>query len=169
MYEGTILFWNSCYSQFFNSSFIDCKGNIFFNSEQFMLYHKALIFNDKQTAHKIIKSINPLRLKEYSYEIKNYDHNIWKQHRYDVLVLGNYYKFNQNCNIYQSLMSSQCDLSKRCDRFWLYQNYDLHKQPEFWKQIEILGSALMKVKELFKEKNTIYIKHLETKIYKDKT
>lgn len=163
----TTLYWNSCYSQFFNSSFIDCEGNTFFSSEQFMLYHKALFFNDTITSNKILISFNPLKIRDYALNISNYEHSLWKKHRDKVLILGNYYKFNQNYTIKQTLMDSITDFSKTdFNAFWWHKNYDLHNQPYFWHQINILGKCLMKVKELLRTNNSLYINEVEQFIYK---
>jgi ribA/ribD-fused uncharacterized protein len=59
-----IYFWGSIYSQWIPSDFT--YNNINFNtSEQFMMYCKALLFEDNENALNIIQSENPSEQKNF--------------------------------------------------------------------------------------------------------
>lgn len=164
-----ILFWNSCYSQWFPSEFRDCNGLKFFNAEQFMMYHKAKLFNDSEIMEKIIKETNPRAIKEYGRQVKNYIDDIWVDAREEVVILGNYYKFTQNDRILKELMSSigkELVEASPVDRIWgigLSEHDEKCLDKSKWRGLNLLGNCLMKVREVLNSLNMEFIKVLEMK------
>ena len=152
------------------SGMYDCEKNYFFNAEHFMLFHKALVFNDIHTAKKILHSINPSMIKEYGSHISNYDHNKWCELREDIITLGNYYKFTQNNRLIDVIQNIITDLSLTTYNviWWSgYKEIDRLHDKKFWNRINVLGKCLMRVKKIIETKDTELITRLENKIYKD--
>lgn len=172
--DNMILFWNSCYSQWFPSEFVDCNGLKFFNAEQFMMYHKAKLFNDTEIMEKIINEKNPRTLKEYGRQVKNYVDEIWVAAREEVVILGNYYKFTQNDKILKELMSSigkELVEASPVDRIWgigLSEHDEKCLDKSKWRGLNLLGKCLMRVREILKSLNIEYITVLEMKYIEDK-
>ncbi len=83
------------YSQFYTCEFI--IGEKKFNcAEQWMMYSKAIFFNDEETANKILNESSPKEIKQLGREVKNFDDNKWMIIAKDVVYMGNLNKFNQN-------------------------------------------------------------------------
>lgn len=164
-----ILFWNSCYSQWFQSEFVDGNGLKFFNAEQFMMYHKAKLFDDTEMMEKIINETNPKVIKEYGRKVKNYIEEIWVAAREEVVILGNYYKFTQNNKILKELMSSigkELVEASPVDRIWgigLSEHDEKCLDKSKWRGLNLLGNCLMKVREILTSLNMELIKVLEMK------
>lgn len=167
--NGMILFWKSCYSQWFQSEFKDKNGLKFYNAEQFMMYHKAKLFNDVDIMEKIINEKNPRILKEYGRQVSNYIEEVWVHAREEVVILGNYYKFTQNDKILKELMSSidkELVEASPVDRIWgigLSEHDEKCLDKSKWRGLNLLGKCLMKVREVLKSLDIEYIIELEMK------
>lgn len=100
-------FWNTIYSQWYMSKNKDYlfeeNGVKFITAEHYMMYHKALTFNDIETANKILKTIHPGAAKRLGREVKNYDDEVWSEKRYEVVLNGNILKFSQNEDLLNDL------------------------------------------------------------------
>lgn len=172
--NGMILFWKSCYSQWYQTEFKDKNGLKFYNAEQFMMYHKAKLFNDIEAMRKIINEKNPRILKEYGRQVSNYVEDVWVQAREEVVILGNYYKFTQNDIILKELMSSidkELVEASPVDRIWgigLSELDDRCLDKSKWRGLNLLGKCLMRVRDILKSINMEFIKVLEMKYIEDK-
>jgi ribA/ribD-fused uncharacterized protein len=95
-----ILFWGGPLSQWYDSPFTyeNLNGRVlnFKTAEHFMMYHKALVFNDKDIAEKILTSNHPKEAKELGRKVKNFDPQTWESKCLDIVTLGNYLKFNSD-------------------------------------------------------------------------
>ena len=50
---------NKCFSNWYPSNFTDKNGYHFGNSEQYIMYQKAKLFNDNNVAEKILLNSDP--------------------------------------------------------------------------------------------------------------
>ena len=66
-----------CLSNWFPAKFVDSNGITYDNTEQYMMYHKALLFKDSEMASAILKNPNPKEIKAMGRKVKNFDWNIW--------------------------------------------------------------------------------------------
>jgi ribA/ribD-fused uncharacterized protein len=103
-----VMFWhpngaNGVFSQWYNSQMIE-MDIIFSNAEQYMMYHKALLFADKTTASKILNNPDPKTCKALGRQIRNFDENIWSKNRERIVLQGNYLKFSQNARLRNLLL-----------------------------------------------------------------
>ena len=64
--------------------------------EQYMMAEKARIFGDEETRQRIMKEEEPSIIKDLGREVKNFNPEIWDQHKFDVVVKGNLAKFGQD-------------------------------------------------------------------------
>lgn len=67
--------------------------------EQWMMFSKAAVFQDWNTAQKILAEPNPNNQKNLGREVKNYSQGIWDGIKYDVVLAGNRLKFAQNASL----------------------------------------------------------------------
>ena len=65
-------------SNFHPASFM-INGQKYHSSEQFIQHQKCILFNDQESGARILSADTPLDCKLISKEVKNYDHERWKQ------------------------------------------------------------------------------------------
>lgn len=105
MNEQYEFFWSGPFSQWYPSMFmIDDKT--FSCAEQYMMYNKAILFNDTATAKKIMNTINPKEQKKLGRQVKDFDVKVWNNVAKDVVYQGNRAKFLQNSKLYAILMDT---------------------------------------------------------------
>lgn len=156
-----IYFWGSFYSQWAKYDMIDNSLQQKFSScEQYMMYHKAILFKDKESAQKILDTNDVKKQKELGRKVKNFNESEWNKHKFDIIVKGNLLKFSQNEEIKAELISSGDKIlveASPYDKIYgvgLKWNNDLILDERNWKGENLLGKALMQVREILKkEKN----------------
>lgn len=65
----------------------------FVTTEQYMMYHKGLLFRDIETAEKIMIAKTPKKQKALGREVKGFNEKLWNQHREKIVEEGNWHKF----------------------------------------------------------------------------
>jgi len=99
------LFWHGEFSQWFPSEFE--YGGITFNcAEQFMMYYKAIFFNDHEIAAKIMESRNAQIQKKLGRKVKDFDVNRWSGVARGIVYTGNEAKFTQNPDLCKQLIET---------------------------------------------------------------
>lgn len=88
-------FWNGIFSNWHPSLFT-VNGLEYNCGEQWMMYQKAMLFNDTNTARLIMALESAKRQKELGRSVKKYDDKIWTAKRYDLVKTGLREKFIQN-------------------------------------------------------------------------
>lgn len=127
---------------------ISSKELKFSSVGQFMMYHKAIIFLDRDVANCIMSTSNNQRIMKLGKQIKNYDDNIWSYYKSNVVYMANYLKFNQNPELISALVDTiGTTLVKVAsdDKIWgigLSKNDLDAKQRETWKGKNLLGEIL---------------------------
>jgi ribA/ribD-fused uncharacterized protein len=130
------------------------ENNITFsNCEQYMMYHKALLFKDNEVAEKILKTTDPAKMKKYGREVKNFDEDIWKENRSRIVTQCNYLKFSQNKDLAAKLLETGDAVLAEAspyDKIWgigmTSDNKDMQDSSK-WKGLNLLGYALMDVRK----------------------
>jgi ribA/ribD-fused uncharacterized protein len=150
-----IYFWGSIYSQWYSCKFQENK--IMFNSaEQYMMYYKALTFNDQENLKKIMATSDPQLQKKLGRLVKGYDDTIWANKRFDVVVQGNYLKFGQNKKLKEELLSTGDKVLVEASPYDKIFGIGLGPTDERildeknWDGLNLLGKAIMKARELIK-------------------
>jgi len=97
-----LLFWDGIFSQWSLSEFNIDK--IKFNcAEQYMMYNKAILFNDIKTANEILKSHLPRHQKRLGRKVKNFKLEKWNSNCKEIVYKGNYAKFTQNKDLFECM------------------------------------------------------------------
>ncbi len=142
----------TCFSQWWLSSF-EVDKVIYKTAEHWMMAKKAELFNDKDVLEKIIKANSPAEAKKLGREVKNYDDKLWLANRYEIVKEGNYHKFSQNTDLKTFLLNTRDRVlveASPVDPIWGIGMASDHKDvmnPEKWKGLNLLGFALMEVRD----------------------
>lgn len=83
------------FSQWTKSPFT-LQGLNFNTCEQWMMYNKALMFDDLPIAGQILLAKNPMVQKNLGRKVKNFNDMKWMAVAYGLVVEGNMAKFTQN-------------------------------------------------------------------------
>lgn len=115
-------FWksNSPFSNWYKSKFIH-NGIIYNCSEQYMMYQKALLFNDLKTAQKILETESPKEQKDLGRQIKNFNPDVWDKNCFSIMLKGLKEKFLQNEDCLNALEQAKNTIlveASPVDRIW---------------------------------------------------
>lgn len=151
--DGTIT--KTCFSQWWMSSF-KVDGIEYKSAEHFMMAKKAALFEDFEIMNKIIKANSPADVKKLGREVKNYNDTIWLENRYEIVKTGNFYKFSQNLELHKFLLNTNEKIlveASPVDAIWgigLASDHKNANNPKEWKGLNLLGFALMEVRDELK-------------------
>lgn len=151
-------FWRGPLSQWRVSHFKE--GDIMFCcAEQYMMYKKALLFNDAETANEILNTSSPKEHQLLGRQVKNFNQDIWNQHAREIVYQGNLLKFKQNPNLLDELLATGDKIlveASPIDRIWgigLDEDTALKTPDTEWKGSNWLGKVLTRVKQHFQTEN----------------
>jgi ribA/ribD-fused uncharacterized protein len=149
--DGTIT--QSCLSQWWLQSFKDAEGTEYSSAEQYMMAEKARLFGDKDVLAEILDCHNPSEVKKFGRKVANFDDKIWKENKYNIVKQGNLYKFSQNEPLKEFLLNTQHKILVEASPYDTIWGIGLGKEhpnapfPEKWRGLNLLGFALMEVRE----------------------
>jgi len=142
----------ACFSQWFSSPFA-IDGLHYPTAEHFMMAAKARLFGDRDIEEKILKPSHPKQAKELGRKVRDFDEATWIRERYRLVVEGNLAKFSQNAELRQFLLGTGKRVLVEAsphDRIWgigLAADHPDAEKPAGWKGLNLLGFALMEVRE----------------------
>jgi ribA/ribD-fused uncharacterized protein len=145
----------SCFSQWWTSPF-DVEGVRYNTAEHWMMAQKALLFDDKHFFEKIILAKSPAEAKSLGRKIRDFDEKVWIEKRTEIVVKGNLQKFKQCPNLKQFLIDTKNKVlveASPFDKIWgigLAEDNEKIKNPKCWKGLNLLGFALMEVRDILK-------------------
>lgn len=148
-----VLFWGGEFSQWAKCSFKDSNDVKYSSTEQFMMAHKALVFNDIEMYDKIMSISNVKTIKAFGRQVKNFDKKTWDDIAKDIVYLGNYYKFTQNEEFQNSILKHKnrefVEASPK-DNIWgigLHETDPKALDKNQWEGTNWLGECLTEVKD----------------------
>ena len=142
----------SCFSQWYNSSF-EIDGITYPTAEHYMMAEKARLFGDKEMRQAIIASSHPGEAKKLGRKVRGFDEQIWRAHRFEIVIKGNMAKFAQNPALSTYLLNTGQSIlveTSPFDRIWgggLASDHANAQKPHLWRGLNLLGFALMEVRE----------------------
>lgn len=125
----------------------------FSSMEQYMMYKKAVYFGDKDMVNKILATDDVAEIKAFGRLVANYNESYWNGVRQIVVFEGLTAKFSQNEDLKAKLKATDNLILAECavkDRIWgigLSMNDPDRFQIDKWKGQNLLGYALMMVRE----------------------
>ena len=130
-------------------------GGIQYSSmEQYMMYQKALLFEDREIAEQILHTQNVGKIKALGRSVMNYEDLIWNGMRQLIVYQGLLEKFQQNMELKERLLATQNHILAECavqDRIWgigLSMKDERRFDPDQWKGQNLLGFSLMMVRTI---------------------
>jgi hypothetical protein len=147
----------AAFSQWWAGHPFEVDGIRYATAEHYMMAEKARLFHDEATLSKIIGARSPAIAKKLGRQVANFDDQIWRQHRYDIVVRGNRAKFSQHVELKTFLLQTGDRLlveASPFDRIWgigMAATDPNAEKPQFWKGLNLLGFALMEVREEFQQ------------------
>ena len=146
---------HSCLSNWFPAKFT-VDGVEYPTTEHFMMAEKARLFGDSVICDKIVSAETPGAAKSLGRRVANFDEATWVEKRFEIAVRGNEAKFSQNEPMRDFLIASRSKVLAEAspnDQIWgigMDSSDDRAKKPNMWNGLNLLGFALMEVRERFK-------------------
>ncbi|MCJ8152883.1 NADAR family protein [Chryseobacterium sp. SSA4.19] len=145
----------ACFSQWFAFEFEE-NGISYKTAEHYMMAGKARLFNDQEILEEILRSETPNQAKRLGRKVKNFDPEIWDEHKYEIVKQGNLLKFSQNEKFKEFLLSTHDKVlveASPYDTVWgigMLETDPGVDNPDIWKGENLLGFALMEVRDVLK-------------------
>ena len=133
----------------------------FSSMEQYMMYEKALLFQDQETAEKILQTDNVAEIKALGRSVKHFDDKIWIKVREEIVYKGVHEKFCQNPELAENLEKTGEEIIAECavkDRIWgtgLSMKDENRLSIDQWRGQNLLGEILMRVREDIRNQNKV--------------
>ena len=146
----------ACLSQWFECSFV-INDITYQTAEHWIMAAKARLFGDDEVLANILKSSDPKTAKALGRTVKNFDDEIWIANARQLVIEGNLAKFAQNQEIKTFLLATGKTVLVEAspnDRIWgigLMAGDERAKNPMTWQGQNLLGFALMNVREQLAE------------------
>lgn len=149
----------SCFSQWWELD-VTIDGQVYKTAEHWMMAEKARLFNDPVILEKIFKTSHPNQAKKLGRKVSGFDPETWDAHKYEIVKEGNYHKFSQHIDIKEFLLKTGDRIlveASPYDTIWgigLGKNKSDIENPHIWKGENLLGFALMEIRDQLLEENT---------------
>jgi len=157
-----LLFYKSKhpFSNWYASSFIH-NGMKFNCSEQFMMYEKAMMFNDTEVAKLIIETDEPFKQKFLGRQVRNFDREKWHKECRDIMVPGLVSKFTQNAYLEKFILDTNDKIlveASKSDKIWgigLSEDDPRALDETLWQGTNWLGEVLMRTRDAIRDQRAI--------------
>jgi ribA/ribD-fused uncharacterized protein len=142
----------SCFSQWFPAAFT-VAGDTYATAEHWMMAEKARLFGNNEVRRRIIAVGHPDEAKKLGRQVTGFDPAVWDAQKFDLVVTGNYHKFNQYAQLKEYLLTTGDRVlveASPVDAIWgigLAATHPDASQPAKWPGENLLGFALMEVRD----------------------
>jgi ribA/ribD-fused uncharacterized protein len=148
------------------------NGIVYKTSAHWMMSRKAHLFGDRDTFKKILDADRPEDVRALSQNIKGFDELKWVEWRYEIVKDGNFHKFNQHKKLRAYLLNTADAIlveTNPVDEVWgigLTPDSKFLKNPYAWNGLNLLGFALMEVREYLKHFSDLDFVQKENSIHR---
>ncbi|MFF0827588.1 NADAR family protein [Brevibacillus sp. NPDC003359] len=142
----------SCFSQWYPAAFVE-DGITYLTAEHYMMAKKAELFGDLAIRDQIIRKSHPKQAKELGRKVHSFDEAVWNANKTAIVRQANLLKFSQHADLQAFLLDTGDRIiveASPYDRIWgigMAQDHPHAEQPEKWRGENLLGFALMAVRE----------------------
>ena len=142
----------SCFSQW-QPSLFRVNAYDYCCAEQYMMAEKARLFGDEEVEKEIMNTSDPKLMKALGRKVRNFDPQVWDKVKYSIVLNGNYYKFTQNKEMMDFLLSTGDKIlveASPLDTIWgigLDKDNEKAHNIASWRGKNLLGFALMEVRD----------------------
>ncbi|WP_422769003.1 NADAR family protein [Plantactinospora sp. WMMC1484] len=129
----------------------------FATAEHYMMWSKAMLFDDIDIAGQILAASHPHRAKTLGRQVRSFDPTVWETHRYAIVVAGNTAKFGQHPDLRSYLLGTGNRVlveASPVDRIWgigLAADDPRAGDPARWQGHNLLGFALMEARDQLRQ------------------
>lgn len=135
----------------------------FYNTEQYFMYMKAIVFGDEEIAKQILEERDPKKVKALGRKVQNYDELVWNDKRYQIMLRANVAKFSQNEDLKQLLLSPEYEghgfvEASPYDKVWGVRMFESNPNIDDetkWKGLNLLGKVLDETRRIIREDDAI--------------
>ena len=166
--DNFIFFWGhtsktinmTCFSQWYVAPF-EIDGKRYICAEQYMMEQKALLFDNIDIAQKIMETDDPSTHKALGREITGFIEDKWNLLKYQFVLNANLAKFSQNQPLKDFILSTGSKIlveASPYDKIWgigMSASDKTISNPSFWQGQNLLGIALMEVREILRNESNI--------------
>ena len=141
---------NGYLSNWYPSHFV-VDGVGFSSMEQYMMYRKAVLFGDDETARQVMVLSSPAEIKALGRLVKGFDQKLWDENKYEIVKRGVQLKFSQNRELMERLLSfggcvfAECSVSDRVWGIGLSMSSPDRFSVKKWRGENLLGRALTEI------------------------
>lgn len=150
--DGTIT--ASVFSQWWDGHPFTVDGILYLTAEHWMMAGKARMFGDNAVLQSILNSKSPAEAKKLGRQVQHFDPAVWDREKFDLVKTGNLHKFTQHPDLQDFLKNTGDRViveASPVDPVWgigLAKNDPDIENPAKWKGENLLGFALMEVRDL---------------------
>ena len=147
---------NGFLSNWYLSDF-EVDGVRYSSLEQYMMHMKALMFDDAETASKIMTTDDPAEIKALGRAVTPFESTIWAGRAQIIVYRGLLAKFSQNDKLARMLDETGDAMLVECasgDKIWACgraMNDSRRQDIKLWRGQNLLGFALMEVREQLRD------------------
>jgi ribA/ribD-fused uncharacterized protein len=151
MTDQYVFFWDGPFSQWAYSRFT-IDGMTFNTCEQWMMYNKAIMFNDELIVQRIMNTRDPSMQKLLGKKVKGFNDQRWMEDAYNIVKRGNLAKFQQNVDFMNALIETKGKIlveASPYDTRWgigMGANDTGVEDPANWRGLNLLGKAITEVR-----------------------
>jgi len=141
---------NGYLSNWYPSHFV-VDGVEFSSMDQYMMYRKAVLFGDDETARQVMVLSSPAEIKALGRLVKGFDQKLWDENKYEIVKRGVQLKFSQNKELMERLLSfggcvfAECSVSDRVWGIGLSISSPDRFSVKKWRGENLLGRALTEI------------------------
>jgi ribA/ribD-fused uncharacterized protein len=140
-----------CLSQWWPSAFT-VEGVRFATAEHYMMWRKALLFGDEESAVRIVAASHPRQAKMLGRRVRGFDEQTWADERRAIVREASVAKFGQRAELRDFLLGTGKRIlaeASPTDRIWgigLAATDERAADPAQWRGLNLLGFALMEAR-----------------------
>lgn len=148
----------ACFSQWYPSIFKK-EGVVYKTAEHFMMAEKARLFGSEKLVTEILAAKDPGKAKALGRKVTGFKDEIWSKEKLRIVTEANFLKFSQNKALKDYLLGTNEQIlveASPVDRIWgigMAQDHEQIENPYKWKGENLLGFALMEVRDLLNKRN----------------
>ena len=152
MKEEFTFFWSGVFSQWYFAE-INIDGMSYDCCEQYMMYKKAMLFNDIDIANQIMATKSPKNQKALGRKVSGFNKAKWDAIAKQVVYDANYAKFTQHVQLLEELLNTGNTTiveASPYDRIWgigLSASDPRAQDRNQWRGTNWLGEVLTQVRE----------------------
>ena len=150
----------TCFSQWYEAPF-DVAGITYPSAEHYMMAAKADLFGDAHTRESVLAATTPGAAKALGRQVVGFEEEVWARERMRIVVDANLGKFGQDARLADFLVRTGDQVlveASPVDPVWgigLSTDDPDANHPARWRGLNLLGFALMEVRDMLARRQRI--------------